>query len=38
MNPFTDETRDARIKLAIDGFCDTLRAPESLHRLIMDTK
>ncbi len=37
-NPFTDETRDARLKLNIDGFCDTLRAPESLHRLVMEYK
>jgi hypothetical protein len=37
-NPFTDESRDARLKLAIDGFCDTLRSPESLHRLVMEYK
>jgi hypothetical protein len=38
MNPFTDESRDARLKLAIVGFCDTLRSPESLHRLVMIEK
>lgn len=38
MNPFTDESRDARLKLTIDGFCDTLRSPESLHRLVMIEK
>lgn len=38
MNPFLDESRDARLKLAIQGFCDTLRAPESLHRLVMTFK
>jgi hypothetical protein len=38
MNPFTDETRDARLKLSIEGFCDTLRSPESLHRLVMEYK
>ncbi|HXG77662.1 MAG TPA: hypothetical protein VNJ53_13935 [Gaiellaceae bacterium] len=38
MNPFTDESRDARLKLAVPGLCDTLRAPESLHRLVMEYK
>lgn len=38
MNPFTDETRDARLKMEVEGFCDTLRAPESLKRLFMDCK
>lgn len=37
-NPFTDESRDARLKLGIEGFCDTLRSPESLHRLVMVEK
>ena len=37
-NPFTDETRDARMKLSIDGLCDTLRAPESLRTLVMEQK
>lgn len=35
MNPLTDESRDARLKVAVDGLCDTLRAPETLHRLVM---
>lgn len=38
MNPFTDESRDARLKLGIEGLADTLRAPESLHRLVMEHK
>jgi hypothetical protein len=38
MNAFTDESRDARLKLGIDGLCDTLRSPESLHRLVMEYK
>lgn len=37
-NPFTDESRDARIKLNVSGLADTLRAPESLHRLVMVEK
>jgi hypothetical protein len=37
-NPFTDESRDARLKLGIDGLCDTLRSPESLHRIVMEHK
>lgn len=37
-NPFTDESRDARIKLSVAGLCDTLRAPESLHRIVMVEK
>lgn len=35
MNPLTDESRDARLKVSVEGLCDTLRAPESLHRLVM---
>jgi hypothetical protein len=38
MNPFTDESRDARLKMAVEGLCDTLRAPASLHRLVMQAK
>lgn len=38
MNPFTDEERTSRMKLAIDGFCDQLRAPETLHRVTMEYK
>ena len=38
MNPFTDESRDARLKVSVTGWCDTLRAPESLHRLVMVEK
>lgn len=38
MSPFTDESRDARIKLGVAGLADTLRAPESLHRLVMVEK
>jgi hypothetical protein len=34
-NALLDESRDARLKLSVEGFCDTLRAPESLHRLLM---
>ena len=37
-NPFTDESRDARLSLNIDGFCDKLRAPEALHRLATQHK
>lgn len=38
MNPFTDESRDARLKVSVEGLCDTLRAPETLHRLVMEHK
>lgn len=38
MNPFTDESRDSRIKLGVAGLADTLRAPDSLHRLVMVEK
>lgn len=38
MNPFTDETRDARLKVDVSGLCDTLRAPESLRTVIMEHK
>lgn len=37
-NPFTDESRDARLKVDVDGLCSTLRAPETIHRLVMDLK
>jgi len=37
-SPFLDESRDARIKLGVAGLADTLRAPESLHRLVMVEK
>ena len=37
-NPFTAESRDARLSLGLDGFIDKLRAPESLHRLVMIAK
>jgi hypothetical protein len=26
-NPFTDESRDGRLKLGVEGLADTLRAP-----------
>ena len=38
MNPFTDEKRSAQLTLSIAGFCDQLRSPESLHRLVMIEK
>lgn len=38
MNALTDETRDARLKLDVEGFCATLRAPATLHRLVMELK
>lgn len=37
-NPFTDESRDARLKVDVDGLCTTLRAPESVHRIVMQLK
>lgn len=37
-NPFTDESRDARFKMDISGLMDTLRSPESLHRIVMEFK
>jgi len=37
-NPLTDEERSARLKLNVDGLCDTLRAPASLHALVMEHK
>lgn len=37
-NPFTDESRDARLKIAVEGLCDTLRAPESIRQLVMEHK
>lgn len=37
-NPFTDESRDARLKVDVEGFCSTLRAPASLHQLVMQEK
>ena len=37
-NPFTDESRDARFKVDVPGLMDTLRSPESLHRLVMEFK
>lgn len=37
-NPFTDESRDAKLNLRLEGFIDQLRAPESLHRLVMFSK
>jgi hypothetical protein len=37
-NPFTGESRDARLGIKVEGWCDTLRAPESLHRLFMEAK
>jgi len=37
-NPFTAESRDARLSLGLGGFIDKLRAPESLHRLVMLAK
>lgn len=37
-NPFTAESRDARISLGLEGFIDKLRAPDSLHALVMRAK
>jgi len=37
-NPFTQESRDSRISLGLDGFIDKLRAPDSLHALVMRAK
>lgn len=37
-NPFTDESRDARFKVDVAGLMDTLRSPESLHRMVMEFK
>lgn len=37
-NPFTDESRDSRFKVDVPGLMDTLRSPESLHRLVMEFK
>lgn len=36
-NPFTAEIRKARLSLGLDGL-DKLRAPASLHRLVMAMK
>ena len=36
-NPFTDESRDARLRTQLDGM-ESLRAPETLHRLVMEHK
>lgn len=38
MNPFTDEKRTSQLQLSIEGLCDQLRSPESLHRLVMVEK
>jgi hypothetical protein len=38
VNAFTDVSRDARLKLGLEAVCDTLRAPEVLHRLVMEHK
>lgn len=38
MNPFTDEKRTSQLQLSIDGLCDQLRTPDSLHRLVMIEK
>lgn len=38
MNALTDESRDFRLKVDVDGLVSTLRAPESVHRLVMDMK
>lgn len=38
MNAFTVEARDSRMSLGIEGLVDKLRAPESLHRLVMLAK
>lgn len=37
-NPFTLESRDVVLSLNIDGLLSRLRAPESLRRLLVDTK
>jgi hypothetical protein len=37
-NPFTQESRDARLSLGLAGFIDKLRAPDSLHALVMLAK
>jgi hypothetical protein len=38
LNAFTVEARDSRLSLGIEGLVDKLRAPESLHRLVMLAK
>jgi hypothetical protein len=38
MNAFTDASRDSRLRLDVDGLAATLRAPEALHRLLMEGK
>lgn len=38
MNAFVNETRDSRMALDIDGLVGKLRAPETLHRLVMAAK
>jgi hypothetical protein len=37
-NPFTQESRDARLSVGLPGLMDKLRAPDSLHALVMRTK
>jgi hypothetical protein len=37
-NALLDETRDARMKLGIAGVVEQLRAPETVHRLLMEQK
>jgi hypothetical protein len=37
-NPFTAESRDARLSLGLAGFIDKLRAPGSIHALVMRAK
>ncbi len=38
MNAFTEESRDARLALNLEGFIEKLRAPESIHKLVMLAK
>lgn len=38
MNPFTDESRDARLAVNLDGICTKLRSPDSFHKLTMTVK
>jgi len=37
-NVLLDESRDARLAVNLSGFCEKLRVPETLHRLVMSTK
>jgi len=38
VNPLLDESQDTRLALNLRGFCDKLRVPEILHRIVMAVK